>query len=112
MWDEHCVTRVLLSKGRFDYYKINCNNFGKEKKIILTTGPRGPRLIWDRSGVGPIGPIKPLGPGGPGDPNNPLSPGGPCGPGSPKTNKTNINELKRTQKKVRHRTHDDCCKIG
>lgn len=67
---------------------------------LLTTGPLGPRLMWDRSGVGPMGPIKPLGPGGPGSPNSPVSPGGPSGPGSPKIIKTDIKKLK----KVKHRT--------
>lgn len=55
-----------------------------KKRYIPTTGPRGPRLIWYRSGVGPMGPIKPLGPGGPGGPSSPGDPGEPSGPGSPK----------------------------
>lgn len=57
----------------------------------LTTGPLGPRLMWNRSGVGPLGPIKPLGPGSPGGPFNP---GGPSGPGPPNTTQRHMSGLK------------------
>lgn len=60
-------------------------------------GPRGPRLIWCRSGVGPMGPIKPLGPGGPGAPNSPGDPGGPSGPGSPKIIQNDISRQSTTK---------------
>ena len=47
---------------------------------ILTTGPRLPCLIWDKSGDGPIGPMAPLGPGRPGGPGDPGLPFGPVAP--------------------------------
>lgn len=68
----------------------------------LTTGPLGPRLMWDRSGVGPVGPIKPLEPGGPGRPG---SPGGPSGPETPNTIQTDISQHYH-RKKVRVRQYD------
>lgn len=98
--------RSLFHPGWTWAFTVKCATIYNCKRSIywLTTGPRGPRLMWCRSGVGPMGPIKPLGPGGPGGPVCPEIPGGPSGPGSPKGLHTILEDEEITHTCIQHVT--------